>query len=179
MIIHLSPRWFFRWPGSRPCPGPEPAAGFTLIECIVYVAVLGLILGLALLAFYQTEKNHRNLAHNADDILRALRAGEQWRQDIRQATAPPDWSGAGPALELLISHTNSQVKYVFREGCVWRQVGSRPVVVLSGVAASKMERDPRQHVTGWRWEVELKGRQRVARMKPLFTFLAVSREEKR
>ena len=71
------------------------------------------------------------------------------------------------------------VKYAFREGGVWRLAGSRTVEALPGAISSKMEKDSRQFVTAWRWEVELKSRQDVARIKPLFTFQAATPEVKR
>jgi type II secretory pathway component PulJ len=153
-------------------------AGFTLIECVVYVALLFLIIGLAFMTFYRTEQNHRNLSRNSDDILRVLRAGEQWREDVRRAAAPIRLGEAGAENEIIIPQTNLTVKYLFRQESVWRQAGPLQTEALSSVAASKMEQDARQRVTAWRWEVELKGRQRVARVKPLFTFMAAAREDK-
>jgi hypothetical protein len=164
------------WPGG--CRRGKRGHAFTLVECLVYVGLLGLILSLALMTFYRTEGNHRNLARNADDITRVLRAGEQWREDIRQAVAPIQWRTTGAEPELVIPHSSGLVKYSFRNQSVWRQGGPRPVELLPEVAVSKMEKVVRPQVSGWRWEVELKGRQRVARVKPLFTFLAATKNEK-
>jgi hypothetical protein len=36
-----------------------------------------------------------------------------------------------------------------------------------------MHADPRQHVRAWRWEVELAAYRKGARIRPLFTFVAV------
>jgi hypothetical protein len=159
-------------------PRARRAAAFSLLECLVYVGLLFVILGLALMTFYRTEENNRNLSRNTEDILRTLRAGEQWRADVRQAVAPLQQRESGTGSELTIPHANGPVKYLWRQGSVWREEGARSREVLSGVANSKMEKDPRRQVTVWRWEVELAGRQRVARVKPLFTFSAVAREDK-
>jgi hypothetical protein len=36
-----------------------------------------------------------------------------------------------------------------------------------------MQRDARERIVSWRWELELQSTQKVARVKPLFTFQAV------
>jgi Tfp pilus assembly protein PilE len=153
--------------------------GFTLIECIVYVAAFFVVLGLAMMTYYRVEENSRSLRRNATDILRTVQAGERWREDIRRAIGPIQVAGAGEGQTFTIPQTNGAVQYAFREGTVWRQAGAQNLPALVGVLASSMAKDPRQRVTAWRWEVELKGRQKVARVRPLFTFEAPNREEKR
>ena len=154
-------------------------SGFTLIECLVYCVVLLLVLGLVFATFYRVIENNRDLRRNAGDIVRALQAGEQWREDIRRASGPLQVTGAAPGQELAIPQTNGVVKYTFREGSVWRQAGPCAVEALPAVASSTMQQDARQFVTAWRWEVQLKGRHHVARVTPLFTFEAVEKEAKR
>jgi len=72
-----------------------------------------------------------------------------------------------------------EVAYVFGGGVVLRQEapGGRREEVLSRVQASDFHREPHRQVTTWRWELELQGKQKVARVKPLFTFQAVARAE--
>jgi len=153
----------------------HPVRAFTLIECVVYVAVFFMVLGLAFMTYYRAEGNNRRLRQNADDILRAVRAGEQWRADVRRATGAIHWVGAEPSRELVIPQTNGIVKYSFTQETVWRQTGPKPTPLIVGVAGSRMETEPRTFVTGWRWEVELKTRQKAVRVKPLFTFEAAAK----
>jgi Tfp pilus assembly protein PilE len=69
--------------------------GYTLIECITYIAVLLLLLNAAFASYYRCELNAANLRRNADDILRALHAGERWRADIRATIAMPRLTPGG------------------------------------------------------------------------------------
>ena len=57
------------------------------------------------------------------------------------------------------------------------KAGGQREEVLPNVKRSEFHRDSRQHVTAWRWEVELRGKQEATRVKPLFTFQAVPSKE--
>ncbi|MBN2506240.1 MAG: hypothetical protein JXQ71_06055 [Verrucomicrobia bacterium] len=150
-------------------------AGFSLIECMVYLAVLVILLELTFEAFYRTQKQNSRLEKTAADIVRTLRAGERWRADIRQATAAPQWSGAGAARELRIPRAGGAVAYAFRDHAVWRRArpGGAWEPWLKQVKDSQMLEDPRREVTAWRWDLELQWHQERVRVRPLFSFLAV------
>ena len=115
------------WPGGR--------RGIMLVDCLMYIALLAVILTLTFAAFYRANENSRNLAQNA----------------------------------------GGEVRYRLRNGIISRQTSGNTnwIDLLPNVKSSRMEPDPRRHVTAWRWELELQGRQKVARVKPLFTFQAV------
>ena len=153
--------------------------GFTLIECLIYIAVLGIILNLATHSFFKCLEHSRDLQRNADDIVRAMQAGERWREDIRQATGTPKLTQEDGHKTLRVPRGNGEVSYTFTNGKVWRDAGGRPgrQVFLAGVAASEMVADQRERLTAWRWEVELQSRQSATRVRPLFTFLAVAKTE--
>ena len=172
-----------------PVPGTPHSArraerGIMLLEAIVYVALLAVVLALALGAFYTGLENNRNLTRNADDITRTLKAGERWRADVRLVTGAPEIGANATATNVTLSlpRGNDAVKYALRDGVMFRRgLGeTNETPLLAGVARSEFVRDPRTNATAWRWEVELAGRQKVARVRPLFTFQAVeSTEEKR
>jgi hypothetical protein len=70
------------------------------------------------------------------------------------------------------------VVYRFATNAVFRSVNAGPWVrLLTSVKSSTMTADPREHVTAWRWELEIqpraKGSVKPSRVHPLFTFLAV------
>ncbi len=161
-------------------PGQCLTGAFSILECLVYIAVLMVIMALLAAVYYRADWNHRNLTRNAADIVRALQAGERWREDVRLASGPIRLGQGTEGPELSIPHTNGLVKYAFREGAVWRQTGpaARWQEALAGVRSSRMEKGDRRLVAAWRWEVELKSRQPVARLRPLFAFEAVTRETK-
>ena len=143
--------------------------GYSLLECLVYIAVLAVVLNLSFMAYYRYDQHTRDLRRNADDITRALRAGERWRDDVRAAVSPPHAIGNGVAIPL----RSGEVAYVFADGAVWRQVAGTRTVVLKDVGASLWSTDSRQHVDAWRWELELASSKKPVLVRPLFTFTAV------
>jgi hypothetical protein len=154
---------------------PASAGGFGLIECMVYFGVVVIVLGLAVAAFDRVQKQTAWLGRNAVDIVRAVQAGERWRADIREATGTPRWIGSGANRELLVPHPRGGIAYSFHDKTVWRR--SSPGVPwepwLERVTNSQMLEDERRPVLAWRWDLELEGRQKIARVRPLFSFLAV------
>jgi hypothetical protein len=149
----------------------DTRAGMLLIECLVYIALLAVVLGLAYAAYYRCEDNSKRLGRSVDDVLRALQAGERWRDDVRAAT---NVILAENALRLV--QTNATVDYVFGGDAIWRWAGNGapPALFLAGLKSSRMEPDARREVAAWRWEVELaRGRGAPARFHPFFTFEAV------
>jgi len=156
--------------------------GIMLVDCLVYLAIWTVVVGLAFSAFYRCMSYSKNLARNADDIARALKAGERWRQDVRAASGPFKLVAWEAVVEqaLHIPQKTNEVIYLFIDGAVLRQGGTNApwIPVLSGVKSSRMEQDERERLVSWRWEVELKSKQKVARVRPLFTFQAVAPEHK-
>ncbi len=150
--------------------------GMALIDCLAYIAMLALILGMAFLAFYRATDHSRDLSYNAADIARALSVGERWREDVRSATTSPrlDRDGGFPLLRL--PHAGGEIAYAFHDGAVFRRAlpNTNWVALLPAVAASMMRAEPRRQITSWHWDVELKGRQKVARLRPVFSFEAVN-----
>jgi hypothetical protein len=160
----------------------QEQAGIMLVDCLVYLAIWGVVVGLAFAAYFRSVSYSKNLARNAEDIARALKAGERWREDVRAATGPfklVTWE-ASVAQALHIPQKTDVVIYLFKDGAVLRQRGTNTpwIPALSGVKSSRMEKDERRRVVSWRWEVELQNKQKVARVRPLFTFQAVTPEHK-
>ena len=150
--------------------------GFALIECLVYVAVLMLISSLALAAFYRAWDYSKHLRRVASDIERALEAGERWRADLRATRGTPQVTESKTETWLALPQTNGEIRYHFTNGTVFRRqspaAGELPL--LTGLKECRFLPDPRQKVTAWRWEIELMTTQRLVRVKPVFTFQAVS-----
>ncbi|MEK7686069.1 MAG: hypothetical protein AAB466_11665 [Verrucomicrobiota bacterium] len=166
-----------RIPRSSPVPrhSRQTERGILLVDCMVYIALWSVVVGLAFASFYRCLDQTRHLSRNASDIARALQAGERWREDIHQAMGELALIESGEAQELRIPQQAGDVVYLFKEGTVFRRAGekSRWAQLLADVKESSMQKDPRAHVTAWRWEVELKTTQKVVRLRPLFTFQAV------
>ena len=151
------------------------ARGFSLIECLVYVAAFALVTSLAFSAYYRTSESSRLASRTANDITAAMRAGERWREDIRTATGRVWIVEADGGQMLHISNQSGGTLYRFANGALARQTNSDSgwATLLTGVKTSRMELDRRAKVSAWRWELELNARQKSPRVLPLFTFEAV------
>ena len=131
-------------------PLPRRAGGFLLLDCLMYIALFALILGLAFTAFYRTLDNTKRLHRAANDIVRALKAGELWRADVRSATTPQLVTSPKETV-LLLPQKNGEVRYAFREGAIFRQAATNAawLAFLPDVENSRMETDQRREVRSW------------------------------
>jgi hypothetical protein len=152
-------------------------AGVLLLECIVYIAIFAVILGMALAAFYLCWGDSKALLYATDDISAALRAGERWRVDVRSATGKITVETTSQGEFLRIPHGASVVLYSFSAGEVRRQLASSDFSesLLPTVEASQMMMDTRGPVSAWRWELELKPRRKETHLPLLFTFEAAAK----
>lgn len=158
-------------------------AGVSLIECLTYIGILSIILGVGYAALYSAMENARGLRRNADDIAAALNVGELWRQDIRDATGAIRAEQLGTNQTLRIPQPSREVTYEFAEGRLRRQVERDGPwqILLPKVQNSMMSADRRERVAAWRWDLMLKPGSRKVLLKPVFSFTAVPapKEEKR
>ncbi len=162
---------------TKHLPSTKPSSnqsGVALLDCLVYLSLLMIVLGLAYAGFYAVFENTMRLNRNAADIVRALQAGDQWREDVRRASGAPKLLELQGQTALHIPQTNGDLVYFFKTNTVLRKAGAAaPVLFLPQVKDSRMEIDQRRHVASWRWEVELQKPGTTSRLKPLFTFQAV------
>lgn len=151
--------------------------GVTLIECLVYISVLSVVLAVAGVVYAQVLDHTRQVRRVAADITRALDAGERWRADVRAATAAPRLVEERTLQALHLPQRGLEVVYFFDGSNVVRRAGDDGAwqPFLSRVKATRFAADTRQHVTAWRWELELLPGPRPPRVPPLFTFTAAVR----
>lgn len=148
---------------------------FTLIETLVYMALLFLVLGMGYAAMYRSMDASTALRRNANDIVQTLKLGEQWRDEVRTVTAPIRLDKTEQQVTLHLPHGETEIEYRFASNSVSRRVGSEDwSVVLDHAKNSAFVSDRRENVMAWRWEIELQpSRKRITRIKPLFTFVSV------
>ena len=151
---------------------------YFLIEALVYIALIGAVLGIGYSATYRCLDSSIALRRNADDIASALQAGERWRADIRAATTAPRTEMAEGGQLLHLDSPRGEVIYRFGTNGVSRRLGGGGWAnLLPRVKSSTMTADPREHITAWRWELELQPRVTASvkpgHLRPLFTFTAV------
>jgi len=158
-------------------PRVGASAGYLLIECLVYIGVFAVLLGIGYGAFYVCWDYSKALHYVTDDINSALHAGERWRVDIRNATGKiiVETTAAGELLRIPCG--TNEVLYRFNDGEIRRQMASSDFSesLLPTVKASQMVMDARGPVSAWRWELELKSRRKEARLPLLFTFEAAAK----
>jgi len=152
-------------------------AGYLLIECLVYLSVLVVILGLALGAFYVCWDYSKALHYATDDINAALHAGERWRADIRGATGKIVVETTPDGEVLRIPCGTGTILYRFNADGVSRQAAASDFSerLLPPVKSSRMETGGRHQVTAWCWELELTPRRKETHLPLLFTFEAATR----
>jgi Tfp pilus assembly protein PilE len=155
-------------------PSRIHARGITLIECLVYIGVLGIVFSMGLAAYHRYVDHTAALRRNSSDITQALAAGELWRADIRAATQPPRFDATEQTLH--ITHAKTEIAYKFSDNHISRRTRKDASwsIILPRVEQSEMVRDAHSHVTAWRWEVELKSYRAQATVRPLFTFIAAT-----
>ena len=156
-------------------PEQKSQAGFSLVELLVYMAVMMALIGVGYAALYRGMDTSTALRRNGDDIVRALRAGENWRADVRAAQGQIQQTTTADGQIITLPRSRGKVSYRFAEHTIFRRVGNNPwTPVLKNVEASAFVSEARTNVTVWRWELELQTRaKKLTRMHPLFTFLAV------
>lgn len=151
------------------------AAGFMLIECIVYIAVFAILLGIGFAAFYFCWDHSRALIGTTDDIASALHAGERWRADVRGATGKISVEMTDTGEVVRIPEAGKEIVYRFASGEIRRESPAANIsqLLLPRVKASQIAADARGTVTAWRWELELKEHRGETHLPLLFTFAAV------
>ena len=154
---------------------PATVRAVMLVEALVYISVLFVILAVAGAAYCRVLDQTRQLRRVATDIPRALDAGERWRADVRATVAPPRLVQEGALTALHLPQGGVEVVYFFEGSNVVRRAGTNDgwQPFLPQVTGSRFVEERREHVTVWRWEVELKPGPRPSKEPPLFTFLAV------
>lgn len=161
---------------ARLFPAQAPARrGFTLFEVLTYCAILLIVSGLAMKAFFTTLDHARDVRRATDDITRALDAGERWRADVRSAVATPRLVEEDGLAALHLPQSDGETVYLFDGERVLRRTSPdapwQPA--LTALQGSRFLADRREHVTGWRWELELRTRHPNPRTRPQFSFQAV------
>jgi hypothetical protein len=153
------------------------AAGISLIECLVYIAVFGVLLGLGTGTFFFCWNHTRAALYATNDIESALRAGECWRADVRAATGKISVETTAAGEVVTIPEGAKEIFYRFAAGELRRQVAAENIsqLVLPKVKTSAMRADPRGKVAAWRWDLELAERRKETHLPLLFTFEAVAK----
>jgi hypothetical protein len=150
-----------------------------MVELLVYIGIVGMLLGIGYVALYRCIDNATVLRRSADDVATALRLGERWRADVRGASGVIRIENRADKQTLHVPGSHGETTYEFSNGALFRRVDTGPLLrVLANVHASTMEADRRRQVVVWRWELELRPRSKASvkapRMRPLFTFMAVA-----
>ncbi len=147
-----------------------------LVEVIVYGALFIVIAGFAGGAFYRALDFSRSLRGNAQDIAQALQTGERWRAEVRSATGPARVVEEGPLRAFHIPKGENETVYLVDGRALFRSLGTNSpwVKLLSNVQNATFNRQEREGVVSWRWELELATKTKQVQVRPLFSFQAVA-----
>lgn len=150
------------------------AAGLMLLECLMYIALLGLVLGGATTAFYYCLGHSEALIGTTDQIASVVRAGERWRADVRAATGKITVETSATGEVVQIPAGKQVISYRFESGEVSRQpfASAKPLPLLANVKTAQTEMDDRGGVRAWRWELELAPLRKETHLPLRFTFEA-------
>lgn len=164
-----------------PRPSTPLRSGLSLIECLVYIAVLGVLLSVGGLTAAKAWDAHRALSRNANDIHRAMNAGERWRQEVRHAIRPIEFNSTHSHALCRITTASGLVEYQVADGTLQRREGEHGawLNVLPRVRTSEMSVTNLHGVSACRWELAMEPAHKRARLQPLFTFTAVPTEATR
>ena len=147
--------------------------GIFLLECVMYIALLGLVLGGATTAFYFCLGHSEAVMVTTDNIASVLHTGERWRADVRAATGKITIQTNATSEVVQIPQGARVVSYRFEAGQVSRQLSASglPIMLLGNVKNSQMTMDERG-VRAWRWELELAPARKETHLPLRFTFEA-------
>jgi len=149
-------------------------AGVLLIECITYIAVFAVLTSIGFAAFYLCWNDSKAVLYATEDIDAAMRAGEHWRADVRNASGKITVEDSAAGEVMHIPAAGNEIVYRFESGQLHRQVsaGQNPQLLLATVKTSQMKQETREGVTAWRWELDLVVRRQETQLPLLFTFEA-------
>ncbi len=148
---------------------------YLLIEALVYIGLSLVLFTVGYAALYRCIDTTVAMRRSAEDLSHSLYAGERWRADVRAAHGSLRLETTESEQILhLPAVARGEIAYRFYENAVFRRINSSPwSILLTNVVASTMESDPRQNVSAWKWELDLRPRSKPSRIRPLFTFEAV------
>ena len=127
-------------------------SGILLMECLVYISVFAILLGIGTAAFYFCWGHTQAVIYATDDIAIALRAGERWRADVRGATGKISVETTADGEVVRLSEADKEIIYRFESGAVRREISTlkSPQLLLSKVKTSQMQAEARDGVTAGR-----------------------------
>lgn len=149
-------------------------AGVMLIECLVYIAVFAILIGLGTAAFYFCWDHTQSVISTTNRIEFALQAGERWRADVRAATGKISMETTTNGETVRIPAGSKEIIYRFANGKLRREIPTQnySCPLLAKVKTSDMKPETRDGVAAWRWELELKPQRSKTQFPLLFTFEA-------
>ncbi|MCF7708797.1 MAG: hypothetical protein K9N52_07865 [Verrucomicrobia bacterium] len=151
--------------------------GMMLIEALVYISLLGVVTILAYTTFHRCMIETRVSDARANVISVAIKAGEKWRTDIHAAVQAPEELRMSDSRELegmRIQQSDGLITYQFEGDTLYRIDQETKVRILEDVVSSRFYPERRSEVSGYRWELEVKGeREEYKEYDHLFSFLAV------
>ncbi|MDB6053465.1 MAG: hypothetical protein JWN25_988 [Verrucomicrobiales bacterium] len=156
--------------------------GITLLETIVYIACLGIILGLASSAFFRVLTQTQRLTRSIDRVEKLLNFGERWRAEIRTSTGPIELLPATSGQSIRILSKASEITYTLDAGKLFRMEKGRnasPQILFSNLTSASFTTQQYSNVTAWSWHVEVEDESSRFKKHTVLDFLAINRNQKK
>ena len=89
--------------------------GFLVVEAFMYMALLLMFSTLAYQVYHRAKQQSADIHRQSRQISLAMRAGERWRADVRQATVAPEWipSAWRKAVVMRLTTSTGNIDYFF------------------------------------------------------------------
>lgn len=132
--------------------------GWMLFQYLLYISILFVLVESATRYYSAADMQSRMMSRSADNLMKCIRIGERWRNEIRGATKI-DWSEETNHAMKIHTESGQTVVYFFSGEYLFRQVdGGAEIRILDWVKHGAFYRDDYEGpaLTAWRLEMDMK-----------------------
>lgn len=150
--------------------------GISLVEMMVYIAVLAVIMGIGFSAVVRLWSVSRQMRVESDDLRAVLATGDRWREDIRGSGGRIVLKTEGDSHVLEVHPgTTNELQWAFFDGKVLRRTGTNAAwaTQLTRIRSSSVRPEQRDDMPTWRWDLEFEPATARSRFHRTFSFVAV------
>ncbi len=145
-----------------------------LVEILVYMAIFIIVMALAFQCFHMFLKNSHDLRKASEDIIAISQIGDGWRDKVRNA----DSIKCEGSMFFLI-RDGRETCYSYRDNALQfrgPEPDARWKILNDRIGACSFTNTAYDGFSAWEMDLELKVRNEKAKVKPLFSFIAVNKK---
>ncbi len=141
---------------------------------LVYMACLLVLLSVISVSIWRLWSAQLVLNERANDLVKILNVGEQWRDDVRQA---PPFALRADGQGISLTHNGRQCEYLMENGELRRTIDGQTEVLARNILSSQMQLNQKDGLAYGRWEVTVR-MGHTGNKSQAFTFMAVPTQQK-